>query len=166
MLMFPKTGRKPKKQPKLPRRRKAIKKGRTKFPADWGNGKRKRRLTDTDVRQAAQECRTRLLAQLTPEEIELYAILDRLGVNYERQRIFQNGDRWVMVDAFLPRVRVCLEADGFQHRANRQYDHKRSLWLAEVHKVSVVRFWNSEIRDGTAEVRIREMLGFGCVKDP
>jgi very-short-patch-repair endonuclease len=51
-----------------------------------------------------------------------------------------------------------IELDDQHHRNQKQYDQQRSLWLAEL-GIGTVRFWNSSVFAGTAEARIREMLG-------
>jgi very-short-patch-repair endonuclease len=44
------------------------------------------------------------------------AILRRLGVNPEREKIILNGDRWVLLDFYIPSVKLAIELDGAQHR--------------------------------------------------
>jgi very-short-patch-repair endonuclease len=86
------------------------------------------------------------------------AILRRLGVKFERARIVLNGDRWVLLDFWIPSVNPVIELDGEGHRLQKSYDGGRSRWLASK-GYKVVRFWNRAVFDGKAEGRVREMLG-------
>jgi very-short-patch-repair endonuclease len=149
-----KGGKKPKKKPKrLAARRK--------FKAHSDNPFKcyRRRYTDYQVMCQAEVCRQKRLANATPAEEAMAEILTRLGIRCEREKIILNGDRWVLLDFFIPSVNLALELDGEGHRLQKHYDHERSIWLARK-GIKVVRFWNKGVLNGTAEQRIREMLGF------
>jgi|HubBroStandDraft_2_1064218.scaffolds.fasta_scaffold971511_1 very-short-patch-repair endonuclease len=66
-------------------------------------------------------------------------MLSRLGIKFEREKIILNGDRWVLLDFFIPSVNLAIELDGSQHRDQKQYDHGRSMWLARK-GIKTVRF--------------------------
>ncbi len=88
----------------------------------------------------------------------LFRILRNLGIAIECQKIFQNGDSWVIVDFFVPSVQLVIELDGKHHLLNKKYDAERSHWLAHVYKVKICRFFNAQVNKGQAERRIEEML--------
>ena len=155
MLMFPKIGKRPKKAPK-PLKRSRIRPGRVKF---WDNGKRERRLTDAQVWARATECRLERVRNATAQEIECGAILRRHRINAEFQKIWLNGDRWIISDWNLPDHKTTLEIDGFQHGESYEYDHRKSLWLARTYLVGTLRFWNGEFDSGNAEARIVQTFG-------
>lgn len=94
-----------------------------------------------------------------PEEIAFSTILRNLGVAFEFRKIFQNDDSWVIVDFFVSSVQLVIELDGKQHLFNKKYDAERSHWLADTYKVKIVRFFNAQVTNGQAELRIGEMLG-------
>ena len=106
----------------------------------------------------AEVCRQKRLANATPAEEAMAEILTRLGVKFEREKIILNGDRWVLLDFLLPSVNIALELDGEGLRLQKQYDLERSMWLARI-GFKVARFWNRAVLDGTAELRIMEMIG-------
>jgi very-short-patch-repair endonuclease len=160
MLMFPK----PKKQIKA---RKPLRRSKKRIATratfkDFDNGKRCRRRSDAEVMAKAMECRAERLANPTEAEAAMTEILTRLGVRFEREAIFLNGDRWIAADFLIPSVKLVIELDGAGHRLQKRYDAGRSMWLARNHGLSVVRLWNRACFDGTAEQRIMEMLGIKC----
>jgi very-short-patch-repair endonuclease len=159
MLLFPKPTKRTKVRKPIRRSKKRIA-SRAKFK-NWDNGKRCRRRSDAEVLAKAQECRRERLLNPTIAEEVFSGILVRLGVKFEREKIILNGDRWVLLDFFIPAVNLAIELDGSQHRLQKNYDHGRSMWLAR-HGIKVVRLWNRAVFDGQAEQRVREMLGIGA----
>lgn len=157
MLLIPKLGKKPKKAPK-PLRRSRIKPGRTKFAADFGDGKRCRRRSDADVLKMAQIRRLERLSSATPAELAMDGILRSLGVKFEREHIVMNGDRFCLLDFWLPRWNLVLEIDGSVHLNQKTYDAARTRWLASK-GYKVARFWNRNVISGACEERIKQMLG-------
>jgi very-short-patch-repair endonuclease len=154
MLLIPKLGKKARNKPKrLAARRKFKAHGDNPFKCY------RRRYTDYQVMCQAEVCRQKRLANATPAEEAMDEILTRLGVKFEREKIILNGDRWVLIDFFLPSINLALELDGEGHRLQKQYDHERSMWLARK-GIKVARFWNKAVMDGSAEMRVKEMLGF------
>lgn len=146
-----KTGKRPKKKPKRLALRRTFK--------AWDGGKRCRRRSDAEVLQKAQECRRKRLSDPTPAEVAMQGILHSMGIQFIREHIVQNGDRFILIDLWLPKWNLAIELDGSGHLLQKRYDHERSLWLARVHKMKVVRFFNQEVLDGTSERRLRGILG-------
>lgn len=165
MLLFPKPKKKPKRPRKpLPRSKKRIA-ARTKF-VEWGKNSCKayrRKFTDDEVTAKAVECRRERLANATEAEDEMARILANLGLVFVREKIIVNGDRWVLLDFFIPSHMLVIELDGDQHRFQKEYDQGRSMWLARKHRLKTVRFWNNQVMNGQAEQRLRQMLGFDTI---
>lgn len=138
-LLFPKPKRKVKPRKPLKRGTKNIA-ARAVFE-EWGKNCTKsyrRRVTDAEVRAKAEEWRLKRLSNPTLAEEAFTAILIRLGVKFERERIWLNGDRWILTDFFIPSVSLVIELDGEGHRLQKGYDHGRSMWLAR-QGIKVVR---------------------------
>ena len=55
----------------------------------------------------------------------LFRILRNLGIAIECQKIFQNGDSWVIVHFCVPSVQLVIELDGKHHLLNKKYDAER-----------------------------------------
>ena len=53
-----------------------------------------------------------------------------------------------ILDFYCPSKRLAVEVDGGQHNAPeyQAYDKERSLYLKQ-HGITVVRFWNNEVKD-------------------
>jgi very-short-patch-repair endonuclease len=153
-LLFPKAGKKPR------RKRKPLA-ARRKFKEFGANCTKtyRRRFTDYQVMCHAEACRQKRLADATPAELEMAAMLRRLGIPHEREKIILNGDRWVLLDFFVPSVNLAIELDGSHHRGQKEYDHGRGMWLARKHGIKTVRLWNVSVLNGQAEARVREMFG-------
>jgi very-short-patch-repair endonuclease len=156
-LLFPKPTKRIKVRKPLRRSKKSIA-TKSAFKA-FDNGKRCRRRSDAEVMLWAQEKRQERLSNPTPAEEAFEAILRSLGISYVREHIVQNGDQHVCLDFWLQTWSLCIELDGDGHRLQKRYDHQRSMWLARNFSIKTVRFWNSDVLSGTAEQRLREMLG-------
>jgi len=49
-------------------------------------------------------------------------ILDNLGILYESEAVFLNGDRFVLIDMLVRSAKVAWEVDGPSHQQQRGYD--------------------------------------------
>ena len=67
-----------------------------------------------------------------------------------------------ILDFYCPVARFGIELDGGQHNEikNKMYDKKRSEYLKQ-QKISVIRFWNSDIINNLEGIleKIQEKLG-------
>ena len=114
--MFPKPAKRAKKAQKLLQRKTPLK--RTTKPIanravfrEWGKNCTKtyrRRFTDAEVLAKAHEYRAQRLANATPAEEALDAILRSLGIKFFREWVVLNGDRFVLLDFWLPTVNLCI----------------------------------------------------------
>lgn len=77
-------------------------------------------------------------------ELAFEEILKELEIEYEKEKIFQNGDRWVLVDFFIPEGNLAIEIDGLQHTLQADYDRGRTEWLAGK-GIKTIRFQNPEV---------------------
>jgi very-short-patch-repair endonuclease len=136
-LLFPKLGKRPKQRPK----RIATK---SVFKAHGANTLKtyRRRYSDAQVMAKAREYRMQRLMNRTAAEMAFCAILDGLGVLYESEAIFLNGDRFVLIDIFVRSAKLAFELDGSAHDDQKGYDAGRDVWLLRVHKVRTVRLTN------------------------
>ncbi len=76
----------------------------------------RRKFSDAGVLAHAEECHRKRLADPSPAEQEMTAVLSRLGVKFEREKIILNGDRWVLIGFFIPSVSLEIELDREGHR--------------------------------------------------
>lgn len=119
-----------------------------------------RKFTDYQVRCFAEGARQEHLASPTEAETALAGILSVIGIQFEREKFFPNGDRFILCDVYLPNQKLALEADGSAHRLQSKYDIARDAWLLAVHKVRTIRFDNKTILKTPAIVaaKVMEML--------
>lgn len=150
MLMFPK----PRKKTKTLKDRKKLN-ARRKFKAHGSNPLKiyRRRFTNLQVEIRAEICRQQHLASSTEAELAFEEILVALGVTFEREKFFQNGDRWVHLDFYLTEHRLAIEVDGRAHDGKRGYDDGRDQWLLDKHRIKTIRFTNETVLRHPEEVR-------------
>lgn len=123
------------------------------------NGKRTRRRTDGDVMAWAQQKRAEKLANLHPYQLVIGMILRNHGIRFEYEWIFENGDRPIFADLFLPDHHTTIELDDKSHDGQGRYDKDRAMFLARTYTVATVRFTYSEVAHGYAADRLKQMLG-------
>jgi very-short-patch-repair endonuclease len=75
-------------------------------------------------------------------------MLDRQKILYEVEKIFLNGDRWVLVDFYFKDRKLAIEIDGSSHDDTKEYDAGRDRWLLERYGVRTVRLSNSLVLRG------------------
>jgi very-short-patch-repair endonuclease len=158
LILFPKP-KKRIKPPKPLKRGKAIKKCRGSFKAS-DNGKRKPRRDPAKTEAWALQKRAEKLADLSPAQLAIGAILSRYGIRFEYEKYWPNGDYPVFSDLHLPDHKITIECDGNFHRGQRRADMGKAMYIARNFGVGTIRFWNSECLDGTAEARIKQAFGF------
>ena len=151
----------------IKRRRTRIRK-RGKFKAFAANPlkKYKRKRTDDEVMQYALQCRQERLTNRTRAEMVFAELLDRLRIPHELEKIMLNGDRCVLLDAFVPSAMIAFEIDGEElHARQKKYDDGRSKWLLDRYGVRTVRFTNGQVLKETDSVArtVIEIL-FPCAR--
>jgi hypothetical protein len=156
MVMFGLTRKKP-----LKRSRKRIK-ARARFHAHGDNPLKtyRRRFTDYQVMVRANICRQQRLRNRTKAEIAFCEMLDSLGVLYESEAIFLNGDRFVLIDMYVKSAKVAFEIDGTAHDSQEGYDAGRDRWLLKTYGVRTIRIENKDVFRNANNIRflIREQL--------
>jgi hypothetical protein len=74
----------------------------------------------------------------------LYSTLEELNIPFEPEfpiRILGKRGRCFFVDAYIPRLKLALEYDGFYtHRESPEIDKQRDLLLRRFHKITTLRF--------------------------
>jgi|ERR1039457_588691 very-short-patch-repair endonuclease len=154
MLLFPKPKRKPKLRKPLKRSRKAIK-ARAKFKAHGDNPFKnyRRRFTDYQLMVRAEISRQARLRDPTAAELAFADMLDGMRILYEREKIFLNGDRFILADFYFKPQKLVIELDGSAHDGQKEYDAGRDAWLLRGYGVKTVRFTNAMVFKKSGEVR-------------
>jgi very-short-patch-repair endonuclease len=162
MLLFPKTFRKKKPAKRLKRSYKPIAK-RTVFKAHGDNPLKtyRRRFTDYQVMIRAEVARLARLRNRTSAEMAFCSILDDMRVLYESEKIFLNGDRFILVDMYVKSSKLALEVDGSAHDDQKGYDGGRDKWLLRTYGVRTVRFANAEVFRSCHKMKARLTLELG-----
>jgi len=145
---------------KPPKKRKPLN-NRRKFKAHDNPLKTyKRKYTDYQVTIQAEICRQARLSNRTIAESNLSIILQNVGCRWEEEKVFLNGDRFIIADFYIASRRIAIEADGSVHSRQISYDRGRDSWLEEKYKVKTIRFTNQEILKKPKEVeeKIRRLI--------
>jgi very-short-patch-repair endonuclease len=137
MLFFPKRGRRSKCKKPLKRAQKRMK-ARAKFKAHGDNQLKtyRRRFTDYQVTVHANVCRQQRLRNRTRAEMAFAEMLDRHQILYEVEKIFLNGDRFILADFYFKAHNLVIELDGSAHDAQKEYDAGRDAWLLRTYGLS------------------------------
>lgn len=159
-MLCPKPKRRKKVRTWLRLRRKALRQ-RGSFKGYLPSEKpRKRCRSDFEVIQYALQMRQERLTNPTRAETALSQILRDLGIAHEREKIFLNGDRFILADVYLPGYNLTIECDGERlHKSQERYDNQRAMWLARAYGVGTVRFGNKEILSGKTREQLIMALG-------
>lgn len=115
----------------------------------------RRKRTDEQVRKYAEGKRQQRRLNPTRAEEAFAKILRAAGINFEREAIFLNGDKFVLLDFYLPGHHLAIECDGNIHAKQSAYDQGRDKWLCATHKIKTIRFRNEEILREPDAVRQR-----------
>jgi hypothetical protein len=144
----------------LKRRRKRIK-ARGKFHAHGADPTKeyRRKRTDYQVLAHAEMHRQSRLRNRTAGELMFADILRALDVWFVPETIFQNGDRYILVDFYLPAHKLAVEIDGSSHDDRGEYDAGRDKWLEAHHRVRTIRFTNGDVNEA---LRLKTRMACGC----
>lgn len=104
----------------------------------------RRKHTDYQVACLAETARQARLRDRTPAEQAFDEMLRGMGLVFEREKIVQNGDRFLLLDFYIPALKLAVEVDGRYHAAQAKYDEGRSQFLAKK-GIKVIRFSNEEV---------------------
>lgn len=149
MLMFPKPTRKTKKRKPIARK--------ARFRENSNPLKTYHRFrSHADTQAFAEKARQIRLNRPTEAELAFADILRGLAVEYEREviKFYANGQRFIIIDYFLPERNIAVEIDGGIHNKQSKYDTQRDLWLA-IQGIKTIRFSNSEVLKTPEAVRAR-----------
>jgi len=89
----------------------------------------------------------RLRSEATPEERALWSVLKAHRPRFTRQLVV---DRYI-VDVACRSARIAIELDGAHHADQLHADDQRTNFLYS-RGWTVLRFWNSEVRENVAGV--------------
>lgn len=114
-------------------------------------------MTRAFNKQGMKDRRRKLRNKATPEERALWKILRKEFKEYHFKRQFSVG--YYILDFFSPRYLLAIELDGLHHANQKEYDIERTC-LLEDHGITVIRFWNNEIRENILQIvdKIRTIL--------
>lgn len=109
----------------------------------------------------AEACRSQRLANPTMAEDAMQALLNRMGVRFERERIVYYGNRFALLDFFLPRDPIggyAIEVDGLIHKHQKKFDEGRDIYMRSI-GIETIRIKNQEILRNPEAValKIREL---------
>ncbi len=151
MLLFPK----PVKKPEHPKRRIAAK---SVFKEHRANPLKtyRRCYTDAQVMAKGREYRRERLMNRTATEVAFAELLDVLGVLYESEAIFLNGDRPQLADFYIKSAKLVFEIDGGYHLdpKQKQHDVGRDAWLLRRYGVKTIRFSNQKVSRMAGDERL------------
>ncbi len=91
-------------------------------------------------------------------------LLDDMRILYESEKIFLNGDRFILVDMYVKTAKVAFEIDGAAHDNQSSYDAGRDKWLLRTYGVRTIRFKNSFVLGPSRAVRERVMAELGQLR--
>jgi len=117
---------------------------------------RRKRLSDV-----ARAFKADLTKNQTNAEVKFKRYLEQLNIIYTFQRIVYHGNKFYIVDFYLPRENIVFEIDGDYHRSDEQCtkDDTRTKHL-KIHGIKHVhRFKNKETDNPyTCKNRIIKLL--------
>ena len=61
------------------------------------------------------------------------------------ERIFLNGDRYILVDLYLQKHMIAIGIDGSTHDLQKRYDSGRNAWLLQAYGVRTIRPRRQEV---------------------
>ncbi len=105
----------------------------------------------------SKEKRRFLRHNMSKEEVLLWSKLKGNGLGYKFRR--QTGIGRYVVDFYCSEKSLIIEVDGNSHSEDQEYDKVRTEFFKELN-LSVIRFWNSEVRNNLSGVlsKIQENL--------
>jgi very-short-patch-repair endonuclease len=108
----------------------------------------------------AEQCRQENLRHHSPACEALEQELRQLGIAYRREEIvFYDGDLYVIVDFWLPNLKIGVECDGQQHRFQHRYDIQKDQMVREVTGFRICRRWNAWFLAPNLRGRLIDILG-------
>lgn len=88
-----------------------------------------------------------LIKNATKSELEFKKILDENNIYYIFQKAFIQGNNYVIVDFYLPKLKLCIEIDGGYHNTESQQkrDNNKDFYLTKQRNFKVLRIKNEEV---------------------
>lgn len=113
----------------------------------------RRKLTDYQVMVRAEVHRQARLRDPTRAELAFAEMLDAERVLYEREKIFLNGDRYIIADFYFKSRKLVIEIDGSAHDGQKGYEAGRDAWLLRVHGIRTIGIPNLTVLRNEREAR-------------
>ena len=77
-----------------------------------------------------------------------------MRVLYESEKIFMNGDGWIVADFYVKSAKLVFEIDGAAHDLQGGYDVGRDRWLPANYGVRTIRFINKQVLSRNAKLPV------------
>ena len=115
----------------------------------------KRKRTDAQVMTMGMQRKQQRLGDRTAAEMAFARLLDSLGVLYESEAVFLNGDRPQLADFYVKSAKVVFEVDGGYHDdpKQRRHDAGRDAWLLRAYGVRTIRIANRDVFGDSEGIR-------------
>jgi len=72
-------------------------------------------------------------------------MLDSMGILYESEAVFLNGDRFILADFYFKTQKLVIELDGSAHDDQKEYDARRDSWLLRCYGVRTIRLTTANV---------------------
>lgn len=111
----------------------------------------------------SQTCRLKRLNNQTKGETVCQSILESMGFEeyrgYHREHIITYGDRFMLLDFFLPDYNLAVEIDGSSHIGKEKFDSQRDAFLEEK-GIKTLRFTNTQVfkQSGMIKEKLRNII--------
>lgn len=145
---------KPAKVPLWKKLRKPLNRKRSFKAQDNANKIYHSKRSPEEVSKYAQQKRQERLANPTEAEKAFAAIMDELGIGYEREKIiyYAEGRKFIISDFFLRRTATIIEIDGNIHERQAKYDISRDRYFGYL-GYKTIRYSNKEVLKNSENVR-------------
>ena len=103
------------------------------FKSKKKRGKKEKSVFKSKVENRIQKLKEQQIKQSNPLENKVRKILEELEINFSYQQEFVNGNRFKLVDFYLPDFKLVVECDGSFHEGKeaKKKDEERTKWLIE-----------------------------------
>lgn len=113
-----------------------------------------------DIGDIIEEYRNENIQRNDPNELKMKSILEKLGINYEFQKVFYVSGKFYIADFYVPENRVIIEVDGDSHNEidRLKKDRERDNLFAR-HGILTLRFdCNDAFYEISSESVLKKLL--------
>ena len=104
-------------------------------------------LTFKEKQKTLFKRKDNLIKNATKSELIFKELLDNNNIYYMFQKGFIQGKNYVIVDFYLPKLKLCIELDGGYHETEKQIkrDLNKDNYLINERKFKVLRIKNEDV---------------------